>query len=172
MDDSLNEKFERLVMPLQKDLYQFAISLTGQETDAEDLVQETFLSAYENFAELDDEAKVKPWLFAILKNHYLNLCKRRKIVSIISESNLSEADKLAFANVESPTSDPARVVAARIDYETLTKKLTPLERTILLMKDKFELKYKEIADIMDLATGSVEVLLNRARQKIIKSVKE
>jgi len=172
MGDSLNEKFERLVMPLQKDLYQFAISLTGQDADSEDLVQETFLSAYENFAELDDDAKVKSWLFAILKNHYLNLCKRRKIVSIISESNLSEADKLAFANVEAPTSDPARIVAARIDYETLTKKLTPLQRTILLMKDKFDLKYKEIADVMGITVGAVQRILYETRQKIIKSVKE
>lgn len=172
MGNLLNERFERLVMPLQKELYQFAISLTGQDANAEDLVQETFLSAYENFAELDDEAKVKKWLFAILKNHYLQLCRRRKIVPITAVSDLSDADKLAFANFEAPTSDPARIVTAKLDYEMLTKKLTPLERTTILMKDKFELKYNEIAEIVGCSIDQIKVLLYRARQKIAKFVKE
>ncbi len=63
-------------------LYNLALKYTGNRYDAEDIVQETLLTAYKNFAQLRDERKFKSWAFSILRHTYLKSFTKNESVSV------------------------------------------------------------------------------------------
>src|SRR5438093_342406 len=72
-------RFEQLALPHTDALYGAAMRLCHNQRDAEDLVQDTFLRAYQSFGEFDGEGKCKPWLFRILMNAFINKYRRRAL---------------------------------------------------------------------------------------------
>jgi RNA polymerase sigma factor (sigma-70 family) len=83
--------FEELVTPLFDSLYNFACWLVRNQNDAEDLVQETYLKAFRNFASFQPGTNFRAWIFRILKNTFLGSCsklERRMTFAIDSEEDL------------------------------------------------------------------------------------
>ena len=72
------KEFEELTLPHINSLYNFALKLTGNTGDAEDLVQETYLRAYKFFHKYKKDTYIKAWLFSILKNTFINIYRKKK----------------------------------------------------------------------------------------------
>ena len=70
------EAFEREAIPHMNALYNFALRMTGNSDDAQDLVQETYLKAFRFFDKFEQGTNCKAWLFRILKNSYINLYRK------------------------------------------------------------------------------------------------
>ncbi len=70
--------FEQLAMPLFDQLYNHACWLTGDRTDAEDLVQETYAKALKGFASFAEGTNLRAWMFRILRNAFLNFPRRAR----------------------------------------------------------------------------------------------
>src|ERR1043165_3560237 len=77
-DPRLRERFERDVLPLLPSLYGAAMRMTRNRSDAEDLVQETYLRAYRGFAGFQEGTNLKAWMYRILTNTFINSYRKKK----------------------------------------------------------------------------------------------
>ena len=144
----------QLVKQFHVALYRYAYRLTGNHADAEDLTQQTFLSAQDKLYQLREPAKVRGWLFSVLRNHFLR-AKRKKTPIPAGNIDLD----IEEVPLEPPTTEI-------LDQQMLQQALDdlPEEFRIVLMLFYFEgTSYKQIARELDLPMGTVMSRLSRAK---------
>jgi RNA polymerase sigma-70 factor (ECF subfamily) len=141
--------------------------LSSQAEAAEDLVQETFLRALSAAPKLDRDRDLKPWLFRILRNVFLDLYRREKKHAVLEslDEDTAAADPRLRGDAEL---DILRAVVAR-DMESAVKSLAEEGRTVLLL-DLEGFTETEIADIMECPVGTVKSRLMRARANLRKQL--
>jgi RNA polymerase sigma-70 factor, ECF subfamily len=165
METEINpEIFETEAMKHINDLYRTALRLARNQTDAEDLVQETFMQAWKSFARYETGTNCRAWLYKILFNKYDH--HRRK--QYTQSKYMQEADELVFLNASFAPPIPEHLT----DVEVIRalKKLPEHYRSVALLADVHEFDYKEIADILQIPIGTVMSRLNRARTQLRKSL--
>lgn len=151
-------------MPLFSSLYNFARWLTHDQSDAEDLVQETFRKALSSFASFEPETNFRAWMFRILKNSFLSSCaklERRMTVAISPEE-----DEVEVA-VERET--PESILIGHANRELLQsaiEKLPVHSREILILCEVEEMSYQEISEVLSIPMGTVMSRLARARKAV------
>ncbi len=104
-DPALRERFERDVLPLMSNLYGAALRMTRNPSDAEDLLQETYLRAYRGFAGFKEGTNLKAWLYRILTNSFITTYrkKQREPQTVEGPDDIDEwylYDKLGGRSVE------------------------------------------------------------------------
>src|SRR5438552_15021164 len=99
-DDKSLAGFEELAMPLFDSLYNFARWLVRNQSDAEDLVQETYRKALFSFASFQTGTNFRAWIFRILRNTFLSSCSKLERLSAVAMNSEEEGPQLA---VESET---------------------------------------------------------------------
>jgi len=162
--------FEDLALPLMPALYNVAFWLSRDAIDAEDLVQETFLKALRGFASFETGTNFKAWIFRILRNTYLT-----------SRTGLAAMRTVALENelYESSPTGPGLYPESVIDRQTpemnliqlsnqaelqsAMENLSPPLLEVLLLCDVEEMKYKEIAAVLEMPIGTVMSRIARAR---------
>ena len=161
--------FEELAIPLLDSLYNFAHWLAHNETDAEDLVQDTYLKALRSFASFQPGTNFRAWMFRILKNTFLSSCsnlERRMTVAMDSE----DEDELE-STVDSDT--PETILLDRANSQLVwdaSDDLPVHHRETLLLCDVEEMSYREIAEILSIPLGTVMSRLARARRAVRESL--
>jgi len=160
--------FEELAMPLFDSLYNFASWLVHNKSNAEDLVQETYLKALRSFASFQPGTNFRAWMFRILKNTFLSsrsTLGRRVTVEIDSEVDFPELPPTS-ATPESLLIERSQENAVRNAIEQL-----PLTfREVLLLCDVEDASYREISEILSIPIGTVMSRLARARKAVRESV--
>lgn len=166
----LDERFEREAIPLLSELYGGALRLTRNPSDAEDLLQETFLRAYRGFASFKEGTNLRAWLYRILTNAFINIYrKRQREPQTVSDSDVEEwylYDKLGAEGAEA--SAEAQVLDSLPD-EDVQEALAGLPdqfRLAVLLADVEGFSYKEIAEILDVPIGTVMSRLHRGRRAL------
>ncbi len=149
--------FEAEAMPHLADLYRVAMWLVRNQTEAEDLVQETFIQALQSFHRYQRGTNCKAWLTTIL--YHLNSKRKRKLgqMPMIGDAEEMLAETLRF--------EPA-VVQHITDKEILTalKNMPQNFREVVILADVEEFAYREIAEILDVPIGTVMSRLHRGRK--------
>jgi RNA polymerase sigma-70 factor (ECF subfamily) len=151
MADSLD--FESLVARYYGPLYQFAFSLTRDEADACDFVQQTFCIWANKGHQLRDATKVKTWLFTTLHREFLGACRK--------QTRFPHVD-LEYAAEELPAVSPATI--NRLDTAQMLTALSQLDEIHQAPVALFYLQdysYNEIAAILDVPLGTVKSRLAR-----------
>lgn len=147
-------------------LYGYALVLTRSRTDAEDLVQETYVRAIRAMGRLRDDSNVKGWLFTILRNLWLNeLRQRRKAPEVVDV----EADERTSNLIDDSTESPHDVYVAKLErrhVRTAIQQLPEDARAVILLREWEGLSYQEIATVLDCPVGTVMSRLARARSKL------
>jgi RNA polymerase sigma-70 factor (ECF subfamily) len=147
-------------------LYGYALVLTRNRTEAEDLVQETYLRALDAAGRLRENSNIKGWLFTILRNLWLNALRKRRnaphIVEIDGEENA--ADGLVGNSKNSHEIFASNEEVERV--RTAISKLPTEFREIILLREFEELSYQEIAGVLNCPVGTVMSRLGRARAKL------
>jgi RNA polymerase sigma-70 factor, ECF subfamily len=147
-------------------LYSYALVLTRNYAEAEDLVQETYVRAIPAAGRLRPESNIKAWLFRILRNIWINqLRKRRSDPPIVP----SEAESGCVENLVSPGKDSHEVYESKLEVQRVRTAIEqlPLEfREVILLREFEELSYQEIASLLECPTGTVMSRLARARSKL------
>jgi RNA polymerase sigma-70 factor (ECF subfamily) len=144
-------------------LYSYALILTRNHAEAEDLVQETYLGAIQAMGRLRAGSNMKGWLFTILRNVWFNqLRKWRNGPPMIGiEVGDGVADSIADSSKDSHSLYVSKVEAEQV--RAAIQEL-PLDfREIILLREYEELSYQEIANILDCPVGTVMSRLGRAR---------
>jgi RNA polymerase sigma-70 factor, ECF subfamily len=171
--------FEREAMQYTRQLYSAAMRMTRNPSDAEDLVQETFLKAYRAYHTFEEGTNLKAWLYRILTNTYIN--KYRKDTRRPSEVDLGSVEDLyLYRRIGSEESaEAARTTEDRVleglvesDIKKAVEDLPENFRLPVLLADLEGFSYKEIAEILDIPIGTVMSRLHRGRKAMQKSLWE
>ena len=160
-DDKL-ERFEGLSLHHMNGLYSVALHLTRRSSDAEDLVQETYLRAFEHFDQFRPGTNFRAWIFRILRNAFVNHYDKNKL-----------RIHVALDSIE-PTLGTRReddALNARIDtsgdaFRAALSHLPHNYRIMLLLAYVEGFTYQEIAQVMGCPIGTVMSRLSRTRRQL------
>jgi RNA polymerase sigma factor (sigma-70 family) len=162
-------EFEELAVPMVNSAYNLARWLAGNDHEAEDLVQETYLKAFRSFASFQPGTNFRAWIFRILRNTFLNSCpvrERQLMVGLESE----ELVLPAFATCTTPESlliDSSSISSIR----EAIQQLPTIYREVILMCDVDDASYREIAEILSIPIGTVMSRLARARRMVREALR-
>ena len=163
-DGGEDEAFHELVDRHAGGLYSLAYYLVGNESDAEDVVQETFLGAFKQAGAFEGRSSVETWLRSILMRqaarHHRKSYRRREKKTIA----FCEDDGNALrGGAEISRAEASNV---RMDLMAGLNKLTEEHREVIVLREIEGLSYREIADILEVPRGTVESRLYRARRQL------
>ena len=147
-------------------LYGYAIVLSHNSAEAEDLVQETCLRALRAIGGLRADGSVKGWLFKILRNIWLNQLRQRRTAPELIEL---DADENGAYEPADAAQDPYSAYANRVERENVRAAIQQLPqefREIVLLREYEELSYEEIASLLNCPLGTVMSRLARARSRL------
>ncbi|MHB8513670.1 MAG: sigma-70 family RNA polymerase sigma factor [Actinomycetota bacterium] len=178
MVDGQLETFEDSAMPLIEAMYGPALRLTRNAADAEDLLQETALKAYQAFGQFEQGTNLRAWLYKILINTFISSYRKAKrgpqtvpdAIEIEGE-DFSLFDRLSASSIETPEA----IVLDQIPDEDVKRALEDLPeqfRMAVLLADVEGFSYKEIADITGANIGTVMSRLHRGRKQLQRSLWE
>lgn len=158
--------FRSEMLPHLDALYNFALRLTMDPTDAEDLVQDTIVKAYRFFSSYEKGTNAKAWLFRILKNSYINnYRKKSKRPNEVDYDEVSTFYETIRAD-QTDTSDLEERMYRDMLDDTVTKALEDLPedfRSVVLLCDVEGFTYEEIANMLDVPIGTIRSRLHRGR---------
>lgn len=163
------EFFEMLAMPLFDKLYNLAHWLTGDRTDAEDLVQETYAKALKGFKSFEEGTNLRAWMFRILRNTFLTSRTGLKVQNTVLIEDETDGVDLAAHNIT-----PESLLLQSEDSQSLMRALAELPvpyREMILLSDMEELSYKEIAEVLAVPIGTVMSRLSRGRKMLREALR-
>lgn len=147
-------------------LYGFAMSLTRNQTEAEDLVQETYLRAVRAFGQLMPDSNLKGWMFAIMRNVRLNQLRHARVGPNFIELD-SQEESSGFPDENSR--NPYEVYVSKLERQEVRAAIESLPvvyREVILLRDIEGFSYQEIATILECPAGTVMSRLGRARERL------
>jgi RNA polymerase sigma-70 factor (ECF subfamily) len=165
--------FEQLVHAHDQAVLRLALRITGSETDAQDIYQETFLKIYKKLGSFRFECSFSTWTYRIVTNlcldHLRNNQNRRETSPIEVHPEGEEYDSLNQVSDQSPANNPeqyllSRELRARISCAL--QGLAPRERMIFELKHFEGLKLRTIGEIVNTSEGSIKTTLFRATRKL------
>lgn len=163
------EDFRLLVEPEIPSLLRVARSLAGNSQDAEDLVQETLIKAFQGLHNFDG-AYPRAWLFTILRNNSHNAWRKKK-PNQVADWSLTFESRPAF-NAEPPRSAEEEVLSGFIEPSLLeaVNALSEEFRSTLILVDVEGFSYAECAEILGVPIGTIMSRRSRAVAKVRKSL--
>ncbi len=147
-------------------LYGYAMVLSRDRTEAEDLVQETCLRAIQAIESLRPGSNVKSWLFTILRNIWLNRLRRRRTAPKMVEL---DGDESAAQTAVAASKDPHALYVSKVERQLVREAILQLSdefREIIVLREYGDLSYQEIASVLGCPAGTVMSRLGRARSKL------
>lgn len=158
--------FDEEIIPHMDALYNFALRLTTDPNDAEDLVQDTIVKAYRFFSSYEKGTNAKAWMFRILKNSFIN--NYRKTSKKPSQVDYDEVSSYyeSIRAERTETSDLESLMFREMMDDDLSKALKQLPedfRTVVLLCDVDGFTYEEIANMLDVPIGTIRSRLHRGR---------
>jgi RNA polymerase sigma-70 factor (ECF subfamily) len=162
--------FEREALPHLDTLYRVALRLGGDESRAQDLVQDTMLKAFRAWGQYRPGTNARAWLLTILRNTFINEYRKQKREPVPVDIDLVEPYIIRPAG---PDTDPegtffSRIVDARVleAVESLPDEF----RDALVLSDMEGLSYAEVAESLEIPIGTVKSRLFRARRLLQKQL--
>lgn len=166
-------KFTEQAMEYMPSLYSAALRMTRNPSDAEDLVQETYLKAYRGFHSFEENTNLKAWLYRILTNSYINRYRAQQ--RRVDETPMDQDDDFSLYRHLGEL-DPSRAgkspeeeildLFSNSEVVEAVESLSETFRWPVLLADVEGFSYKEIAEILDVPVGTVMSRLHRGRKAL------
>jgi RNA polymerase sigma-70 factor (ECF subfamily) len=183
------DDFAQAAERYRPELRAYCYRMLGSIDECEDLVQDTYLRAWQSYDKFEGRSSVRLWLYRIATNTCLNALqtrKRRPLPSGLSAPADSAAVTLAPAQSDIPwlqpapdsllygaTDDPAVVVShrsgVRLAFVAALQNLSALQRAALVLRDVLGWQAKEVAEILETSTAAVNSALQRARTQLAET---
>jgi RNA polymerase sigma-70 factor, ECF subfamily len=157
-------QFDAEALPHLDALYRVALRLTGDASQAEDLVQDTMLKAYRSWRQYRPGTNAKGWLLTILRNTFINDYRRRKLEPVATDLETVEPHAI-YRKIEE--ADPEGAFFAQIVDEKVLEAvdaLPPEFREVLVLSDMEGMSYADIAEALHIPVGTVKSRLFRGRR--------
>ena len=163
-----SQQFTNVVDAYYERIFRGALSVTRDRRLAEEIVQETFVSAFKKFDSFSGRSSVFTWLYRIMLNNYCKHCRRRKLMSRLGFVR-ADANSGQTRNAMSRDSSPAAKVANSEEREMLRKAVDelPTKLRVVVALHYFDgLPLNEIAGIVGCRLGTVKSRLFKARKQL------
>jgi RNA polymerase sigma-70 factor, ECF subfamily len=162
------DAYGELVKRHSRMLFRLAYRMTGNEADADDVVQEAFLRAYQKLAAFESRSDFGTWIYRITVHCALDRLQRRRVEEArrVSETTDAEEDGVQIADLKP---DPERLaMSAEIAalQEIAMKGLTPAERTAFVLRHVEDRSTEEIAEALNVTPNTAKQSVYRAVQKV------
>jgi RNA polymerase sigma-70 factor, ECF subfamily len=165
-------RFAQLVLPYLGDAYSLARWITGNRTDAEDVVQDASLRAFRAIGSIADGSS-RAWVLTIVRNTAYTWLRKNRPAAVTTVEDL-EAVEAAWADAGAPDSEtPETALIAKADAASLEGAIAALPvayRETLILRDVQGLGYREIAEVTGVPIGTVMSRLARGRDRVIKII--
>ena len=161
-----NDAFGLLVEKYQTKVYNLALRMCGNEDDAFDLSQESFLRAWRSLGSFQFEASFSTWLFRLSSNICLDFLRAKKRRATVSLTMVSDEDEETQLDLPDAGPTPEEAALAADDRRLLAEALNSLPadfRQIITLRAIDDLSYTQIAEILGIQEGTVKSRLSRAR---------
>jgi len=161
-----HNRFNSEMAPHMDMMYNYALYLTADREEANDLFQETFLKAFRFIDKYEEGTNAKAWLYRIMRNTYINDYRRIK-----RTPDLVEYDEQISAYQMLPRDEEPRFIGSQKPFEeifdddiaTVIADLPEKFKSVVVLRDVQELPYEEIAEALEIPIGTVRSRLHRAR---------
>jgi RNA polymerase sigma-70 factor, ECF subfamily len=158
-----SDEFQRLCLEHLDALYNFAMYLTRNPPEADDLVQETFLRALRFWDRFQPGTHIRAWLFQIMRNTFLTFYRLRDREAAIAEDGVPDWDAPMFH--DAPEED-SRATDAHTDLERAMRRIPEEFRTVLLLAEVEGMPLEEVAGVMACPVGTVKSRIFRAKERL------
>jgi RNA polymerase sigma-70 factor (ECF subfamily) len=158
------EAFAKLVLKYQSRVLTLAARIVDNRSEAEDIAQDIFVKVFQSLHDFRGASRFSTWLYRITVNHCLNHLRRRAR----QQQSLGGTEAEEWIQ-QSPMSNPHKTLEQKERGALVQAKLqllSPEHRTIVLLRDFEGLSYEEIADVLQLESGTVKSRLHRARMEL------
>jgi RNA polymerase sigma-70 factor (ECF subfamily) len=159
------ELFGMIVERYEKKLMRYGTKFLSNSEDVQDLVQDVFVSVYQNIQSFNRSQRFSPWIYRIAHNAFVSGIRKNSRVPIL----MFDFDTFVSHAVYE---DPAQVERERKEMREMIDKglgeISPKYKEILILHYMEDLSYKEIADILEVPTGTVGIRLKRAKEALRK----
>lgn len=155
--------FRQLVEATYRDTYTLAIRLTGDEEDARDVTQEAYLKAHRGLAGFRGDARFSTWMYRITANCAATYVQRR---SRHRHDPLFDDMSIAETSYESDPEYYSNVTDLRGRLNTAIAALPPKLRSVVVLRDIYELPHEAIAQELGISVTAAKVRLHRARHRL------
>ena len=164
----LHTRFERDALPFLDALYSAALRMTKNPENAEDLVQETYAKAFSSFHQFTEGTNLRAWLYRILTTTFINIYRKEQRQPLISDGEIEEWQIAEAATHTSDQGKSAEVEALEqlpdSDIKNALQDLPEEFRLAVYFADVEGFSYKEVAEILNIPTGTVMSRLHRGRK--------
>jgi RNA polymerase sigma-70 factor (ECF subfamily) len=162
--------FEELVNRYEKKIYRLGLHITGNQEDAEDVLQEAFLKAFQHLPEFREDSRFYTWIVRIAVNEGLmKLRKRRSSKEVALDDPEDDEGEVMPREWADWKPNPEQQLA-RAELESILMKavagLPPTFRTVFYLRDVEGLSTEETAEMLNLSVGAVKARLFRARLRL------
>ena len=161
-------EFERCMRDSHRQVYGLAMRLTGQVSDAEDLVQEAYIRAFRFFHRYDPTLPFTSWMYRILTNVHIDQNRRKGRIRTSSLDHAGADGETAW-EVADETSSPERTIMEgqlddALQYGLMA--MSPEFRMAVVLADVEGMAYEEIAEVMQTSIGTVRSRIHRGRRQL------
>lgn len=167
--------FAELLARYRNAIYGLCFRMTRRSEDARDLAQEVFIKVFSLLDRYDESYAFSSWIFRIATNHCIDHLRRNRLRFLSLDGYTdAEGDEIEL-QIPHQGPEPDRVLENREAMERLQEvvdDLPPHYRAIILLRHDQELAYEEIAQILDLPLGTVKARIHRARNLVVKMLRE
>src|SRR5947207_548267 len=158
-----HEAFEQLVRLTYRDTYTLAYRLTGNEEDARDVVQETYLRTYRSIGRFRGDAQFSTWLYRITANCAASVSARS---ARHRHSELVPDTPVLDLRAEHDPAQHADAASLRVRLESAIGELPPRLRQVIVLRDVYEMPHDQIAAELGISESAAKVRLHRARRML------
>jgi RNA polymerase sigma-70 factor (ECF subfamily) len=163
-----NDRFERDALVFMDQLYAAALRYTKNPEDARDLVQDTYLKAFNSFHQFEDGTNLRAWLYRVLTTTFINTYRKDQRRPQLASGELEDWQ---LAEAQSHTSDLGKSAEVEAlenlpdsDIKRALQEIPEEFRIVVYLADVEGFSYKEIADIVEIPAGTVMSRLHRGRK--------
>jgi RNA polymerase sigma-70 factor, ECF subfamily len=165
------EAFDSFVEHFRSKIFHYSWLMCRQREDAEEVAQETLLTVFENFDQLREPERVRPWVFQIAKNTCL-MKRRKSVFAPAAEVSLAEDGAPQIADWAMLPDNQLMQAEMRAALDESIGELPDIYRSVLLLRDVEELSTADTAHILDVTEDVVKTRLRRARLALRQKLSE
>jgi len=165
------DAFEALMLDNQKKMYNLALKMSGNETDALDLSQEIFIKAYTSLSSFRMDCRFSVWLYRIAYNVCIDYTRKKKREMTIPLSYTDEDGDEEEFEVPDIRYSPETELEKKETREAIKKaldSLSPEHKQVIIMREFSSMSYTQIADVLGISEGTVKSRIARARTTLAK----
>lgn len=167
--------YKELVDKYQRAIYYHILKMIRDREQVEDLVQETFVKAFDNLNSYSTNYAFSTWLYRIATNHTIDYLRKKKLQTLSIDEPVKTRDGDMQMQLPDDSAETDRQIIRKQRQKIVQQAiedLPPKYKRVIKMRHMEEKSYQEISEILDLPLGTVKAHIFRARELLYKALKD